>query len=466
MLTNQIASGNRRHDESRLSLGWQIRHDAQTSRPIHQARAITVQGAPSSRTRPRLRAPLAGCLLSLLFLLSPDLTLAPISAGEPLSFGVQPVNRVSTPVAPRHVYPVDFAAPVAARLAPRPAPSPSPSPAPQPSAAPANEGSYIAAIEAARAYGEAYGVTFAAVRDGEVLWSGAAGRYRDGATALGGADALVIGSVTKTFVSAAVLQLVEEGRLSLGDTVREHLPQETAVTPDITIRQLLDHTSGLADVFNDTTKIGIETHPEHAWSASEIMATLHAPWYAPGQGWAYANTNYYLLGLVIERITGATLADELEDRFFRPLRLDSTSMLTGDPTNGDSLEPAWASIFWASGAMSASAADLARWGDALYSETVLSEASRAEMMKLNEDKYGLGVQRIEVPGTVGYGHTGMLKTYTSMLLHLPTENVTLALLVNRTHVDLGGMLAARPAGGPSLLDLAGVKPATLVAPAP
>jgi D-alanyl-D-alanine carboxypeptidase len=396
--------------------------------------------------------------------LSPDRTLAPIIAVEPLSVDVQQVDTVvGTPVASRHVRPVDFAPQVSIR----PAPQPAPSPAPQPSAAPANEASYIAAIEAARAHGEAYGVTFAAVREGEVLWSGAAGRYRDGATPLNGADPLVIGSVTKTFVSAAVLQLVEEGRLSLGDTVRKHLPQETAVTPDITIRQLLDHTSGLADVFNDTTKIGIETHPEHAWSASEIMATLHAPWYAPGQGWAYANTNYYLLGLVIERVTGATLADELERRFFRPLGLDSTSMLTGDPTNGDSLEPAWATIFWASGAMSASAADLARWGDALYGEDhVLAEATRAEMMKLNEDKYGLGVQRIEVPGAVGYGHTGMLKTYTSMLLHLPTENVTLALLVNRTHVDLGGMLAARPAGGPSLLDLAGVKPATLVSPAP
>lgn len=398
----------------------------------------------------RLRAPIAGVFLSLLVALVPDLTLAPIVAGEPHSVTVRTVDHVDT-VLPRRVRPIDLA------QAPQPAVPTPPPPSPRQVAVIDNESSFLAAIEAARAYGGAFGVTFAAVRDGEVLWTGAAGRYRDGATELNGADALVIGSVTKTFVAAAVLQLVEEGRLNLGDAVRDHLPGESAVTPDITIRQLLDHTSGLADVFNDTTKTGIETHPEQAWTASEIMATLHAPWYRPGEGYAYANTNYYLLGLVIERVTGATLAEELDRRFFTPLGLGTTRVLTGESMDIDSLEPAWATIFWASGAMEASAADLAFWGDTLYGETLLSEASRAEMMKLNADDYGLGVQRIEVPGAVGHGHTGMLKTYTSMLLHLPTQDVTLVLLVNRTHVDLAGMLAAHPPNGPSLLELVGVE---------
>ncbi len=430
-----------------------------TTRPIRQARAIPVRGVRSSRARPHLRAPVAGTLLSLLVLLSPDLTLAPLNAGEPHSIGVQPIDLVGTTVVPRRVRPVDVAPP------PR-TPVRATEPSPQPAAAFANEAGYQAAIEAARAFGGAYGITFAAVRNGELLWTGAAGRYRDGATTINGADSLVIGSVTKTFVSATILQLVEEGRLSLGDTVRTHLPGESAVTPDITIRQLLDHTSGLADVFNDTTKVGIETQPEHAWEAAEIMATLHAPWYRPGEGYAYANTNYYLLGLVIEKVTGATLSDELERRFFAPLGLDSTRVLTGDGTGRDSLEPAWATIFWASGAMAASATDLARWGDALYGDALLSEASRTEMMKLNADDYGLGVQRIEVPGAVGHGHTGMLKTYTSLLLHLPTQDVTLVLLVNRTHVDLGGMLAAKPGDGPSLLELVGVEPPPAPTPTP
>jgi CubicO group peptidase (beta-lactamase class C family) len=123
--------------------------------------------------------------------------------------------------------------------------------------------------------------------------------------------------------------------------------------------------------------------------------------------------------------------------------------------------------------MSASAADLARWGDVLYGDGLLSEATRTEMLKVNGasfgiegENYGLGVQRIEVPGATGYGHTGMLKTYTSLLLYLPTQNVTLSLLVNRTHVDLGGMLATKPGSGPSLLELVGVPPTPLPTPSP
>lgn len=206
-------------------------------------------------------------------------------------------------------------------------------------------------------------------------------------------------------------------------------------------------------MFNDTTRRGLEEHPEHPWTSSEILASVHAPWYEPGKGWAYANTNYYLLGLLVERIGGASLADEIGARFLGPLGLSHTSVLTGTEEGGP-LSPAWATIFWGSGAMSASAADLARWGDALYGSDLLTAASLEEMSELNDHDYGLGVQRIELPGVVGYGHTGLLNTYTTLLVHLPEADVTLALLVNRSHVDLGAMLAAEPGDGPSLLELA------------
>ena len=424
-----------------------------TNPPIRQVQAIRVREKRRSRDLRRLRAPISAILLSLLVFLSPDLTLAPLSAGEPQRAGPVPMDQNGVSVRPRRIHLIDSV-------------TPTPVVAPDVVPSPAADEQFEAAIAAARSAAGAYGISFAAVRDGVLLWTGADGRQRDALTSLAADDPLVIGSVTKTFVAATVLQLVEEGRLELDDAVRDHLPGMSSVSAEITIRQLLDHTSGLADVFNDTTKVGIETHPERAWSGTEIMETLHEPWYRPGEGWAYANTNYYLLGLVVERITGATLAEELDRRFFTPLGLESTSVLTGDTSTRDSLEPAWATIFWASGAMAASASDLARWGDALYGDALLNEASRAEMMKLNTDDYGLGVQRIEVPGSAGYGHTGMLKTYTSLLLHLPQENVTLALLVNRTHVDLAGMLGARAGDGPSLLELVGVqKPAAAPAPA-
>jgi D-alanyl-D-alanine carboxypeptidase len=398
-------------------------------------------------------------LLSLLVILSPDLTLAPLSAIEPLGgLGVRPVDELRPARRPGPIRPLDAGSGTvrAVTSAAQPATA---SVAALPEA---DLGRWDAALDAARAYAGAYGITFAMARDGQLVWSGATGRHRDGRTELLGDDALVIGSLTKTFVSATVLQLVDEGRIGLDDRVSAHLGSVRTLAPEITIRQLLNHTSGLADVFNDATKVGIERFPGRYWDATELFATLHAPWYEPGDGYAYANTNYYLLGLLIERITGSTLADELERRFTGPLGLASTRILTGQH-DGD-LEPAWATIFWASGAMAASAGDLARWGDALYGDGTLSAETRAEMLKLNGERfgdpgenYGLGVQRIEVPGAVGQGHTGMLKTYTSLLLHLPEQDVTLALLVNRTHVDLAGTLAAKPLNGPSLLELAGVE---------
>jgi len=412
-----------------------------TKRHLVQARARTVRGR-HHLPRPGFRAPFGATLLSLLVLLAPDLTMAPIQAG-------QPVTRV--PLA----LPLD-----AGDIWVLPQVQTQPQ-ADQRTAGPAipvveapSATSFQDALDAARSVAGAYGVTFAAVRDGQVVWSGSSGRERDRRTGLTPDSQMVIGSVTKTYVAATVLQLAEAGVLDLDDSVRAHLPELRRVSREITIRQLMDHTSGLADLFNDETRAGLEQHPERAWTAAEVLNSLHAPWYRPGEGWAYANTNYFLLGLIVERLTGSTLADELERRFLSPMGLDATRMLS--PTDQDGpLEPAWATIFWASGAMSASATDLARWGDALYGDNIVAADTRREMLRVNDDDYGLGVQRIELPRRVGYGHTGLLNTYTTLLLHLPADNVTIALLVNRTDVDLRGMLMERPGGdGPSLLRLA------------
>ncbi|MEO6295379.1 MAG: serine hydrolase domain-containing protein, partial [Candidatus Limnocylindria bacterium] len=249
------------------------------------------------------RAPFSALLLSLLVLLFPDLTLAPLQAGEPVvadkpAVGPRHLDEVVLPPVPR-VPPVEATErrsadrrtaggvpPVAVALADAPR--------------------YQSALEAARAAAGAYGVTFAAVRDGQLLWSGSSGRERDGKTELTAESTLVIGSVTKTYISALVLQMAEDGLLGLDDSVRDHLPSVQGMSGEITIRQLLDHTSGLADVFNDTTRRGLEEDPGHAWTAEEVLRTLHAPWYPPGKGWAYANTNYFLLGMIVERLTGST----------------------------------------------------------------------------------------------------------------------------------------------------------------
>jgi D-alanyl-D-alanine carboxypeptidase len=410
-----------------------------------QARAIPIRGDRRRRTPRRWRrTPFAAVALSLLAFLSPTLTLAPLQASEPHpAAGPRPLDEPEH--GPRRPSPIDVAGPVT--------PVAGPSTAPSPTIA-ADGPRFAAALDAARTAASAYGVTFAAVRDGELVWTGATGRERDGATPLTPASEMVIGSVTKTYVAATILQLAAEGRLELDDTVRSQLPDLRSISRRITLRQLLDHTSGLADLFNDTTRLGLETDPDHGWTADELLDTLHEPWYRPGEGWAYANTNYYLLGLVIERVTGSTLEAELRARFLDTLGLYGTSVLDGAAAPDGPLDTAWTSVFWASGAMSATAADLARWGDALYAGTVLPDAGRAEMGAFNDHEYGLGSQHIRIGRFEGIGHTGLLNTYTSLLVHLPDEDVTIALLVNRSDVNLAGMLTARPAGGPSLLRLA------------
>ena len=401
-----------------------------------------------------MRTPVAAFLLTTLAFLSPTLALAPLNASEPGGPRPLPLDAADVPRTGWHarssVALIDDVVSVVRTSQPA-------APAEAAAAAavasdPSDAAHYQAALEAARAAAGAYGVTFAAVRDGQLLWAGSSGRARDGRTPLEPGSSQVIGSVMKTFVAAAILQLGEEGRLSLTDSVRWHLKDLRRISWDITIAQLLDHTSGLADVFNDTTRTGLEEHPEHAWTSDEVLATLHAPWYAPGEGWAYANTNYYLLGMIIERVTGASLADELTGRLTAPLELDTARVLNA-ADGGGPLQPAWTTIFWGSGAMSASATDLARWGDALYAGSVLQPDSRAAMLELNDHDYGLGVQKVEVGTTKGYGHTGLLNTYTTLLYHVPKAHVTIALLVNRSHVDLGGMLLAQPGAGQSLLEL-------------
>jgi D-alanyl-D-alanine carboxypeptidase len=389
--------------------------------------------------------PFAAVILSLLALLAPELTFAPLLAGEPVGVGQRPIDRAALEVVPHR--------PIGATVN-RPLPV-----APR-TASVVDGQAYQAALDAARASARAWGVTFAVVRDGTLVWEGSSGRARDGRSRLAPDSPLVLGSVTKTYVAALVLKLAQEGRIDLDDRVAPYLPGVTAIGPRITIRELLDHTSGLADLFNDETRTGIEEHPDHPWTAREVLGTLHAPWYEPGEGWAYSNANYYVLGMLIERVTGRSLADELASRLFGPIGLHETRMLSpADPASP--LSPAWATIFWASGSMSASAADLARWGDALYDGPVLSDAARSQMLRFNDNDYGLGVQRIDLGRVKGYGHTGLLNTYTTLMLHVPEEQVTLALLVNRADVNLAGLLFATPrGGGPSLLELAtGIGPA-------
>lgn len=318
---------------------------------------------------------------------------------------------------------------------------------------------FQAALDRALAKFELPGVSFAVIRPDHGAWAGGSGRTLDGGAAAGDTR-YVIGSVTKTFVATLTLELVEEGRLSLDARVADLLPG-SGIDPAITVQQLLHHSSGLGDLFYPIVDRLLD-EPDRGWTPAEVVAAAAAagdPWFKPGAAWAYSNTNYVLLGMVLEKICGRPLADEIELRYLRPLRLEATRAewtADGDPAL---LERSWATSFGASGAMSGTATDLARWGLALYGGDVLQPESLAKMLSFDKHDYGLGALRMALDGRVGVGHTGLLRYYSTAMLWFPDEEVVVTVMTNRAPFDPYEVLIHRDEGRASLLDLAlGVEP--------
>jgi D-alanyl-D-alanine carboxypeptidase len=306
-----------------------------------------------------------------------------------------------------------------------------------------------AALERVRSQFHVYGAEMAVSWDGDRTWSDASGVMRDGKQPLTADQPLVIGSITKTFTASLILQLIHEGRLALDAPVVDYLPDEPGLE-GVTVRELLSHTSGLADLYVPLSE-SLLTKPDEVWTPDQVLRRIGQKWFEPGTAWGYSNTNYVVLGLLAERVTGEPVAKLLDERFFRPLGLDQTRLISTD--GGTLLDPAWATAFWTAGAVCSSASDLVRWGDALYGGHVLDSTSLRQMLTFNDDDYGLGARRLELGDHVGVGHTGLLATNTAILVHLPAERVTVALIVNRSQVDVAGMLVARVGDKPSLLDV-------------
>ncbi|WP_404197140.1 serine hydrolase domain-containing protein [Streptomyces tauricus] len=263
-------------------------------------------------------------------------------------------------------------------------------------------------------------------------------------------DRFRIASASKTFVATVVLQLVGEGRLSLDDTVEDWLPGVVSGHGNdggaITVRQLLQHTSGLFDYTGDfpalTGKAAYEAGRYTTWTPEQLVgiAMKHAPAFAPGDGWSYSNTNYILAGMIIEKATGRTWQQEVTARVIRPLGLRHTLAPTTDPripgrhlhgysSFGEAGEPLDATEFnpsaaGAAGAMISTTADLTRFYQALLGGRLLRPAELAAMKttvrapELDPGwagaRYGLGL--MEIPLSCGgsyYSHGGDIPGYTT-----------------------------------------------------
>jgi D-alanyl-D-alanine carboxypeptidase len=284
-------------------------------------------------------------------------------------------------------------------------------------------------------------------------------------------DRFRVGSVTKTFVATAILELAGDGKLSLDDSVERWLPGEVPDGGAITVRQLLTMTSGIFDYLNDGDDTVLRREladPGMRWTPSDLVAiaTAHAPRFAPGTGWSYSNTGYILLGQIAERASGQPIDDLLRDRVFAPAGLRATSFETGPRIHGvhahgydtltgkrlrdvSVLDQTWA---WSAGAIVSNADDLARFYRALLGGRLL----RPDLLATMETTvpmggpgaggfaYGAGIFTMPMPCGPAWGHTGSTPGYMTNVLDSRDGARQVVLLIN------GGESALdRRTGGPS-----------------
>ena len=198
------------------------------------------------------------------------------------------------------------------------------------------------------------------------------------------------GSVTKTFTATLVLQLVDQKRIGLDDPVGRYLPGVIPAGGTITIRELLQNRSGLADFTDYHTWLGQADKSASVRPIDALRFAASKPLlFEPGSKWDYSNTNYIALGLVIEKVTGHSFGQELQQRILTPLALSRTELATtrrlpdipGQITNPE--------LWWAEGGIVSDTQDLARFFSALLSGHLISRASLAQMMTTVPSQYGL-----------------------------------------------------------------------------
>lgn len=288
---------------------------------------------------------------------------------------------------------------------------------------------------------------------------------RDSKTPMKPHDRMLAGSVGKTFAAATALQLVKEGKISLDDRIEKYLGTEPwfARLPnakDITVRQLMNHTSGLVRYeFKDQFTKDLTANPDKIWKPAELVAYLldeKAPFEA-GKGWDYSDTNYIALGMIIEKVTGKKFYDEANRRLLKPLKLNDTLPQDGPKLKGliqgyagpnnpfggrdamivDGKFAINPQFEWTGGGYVSTSQDLARWAKMIYEGRAFSpdllpqvlEGVPAPMLG-RESKYGLGVIIRQTAAGVSYGHSGFFPGYMTDMMYFPEQKIAVAVQVN------------------------------------
>ena len=299
---------------------------------------------------------------------------------------------------------------------------------------------------------------------------------RDAKTPMRPDDRMLAGSTGKTFAAATAMQLVKEGKINLDDRVEKYLGKETwfARLPnakDITVRQLMNHTSGLVRYeFKDQFTKDLTASPDKVWKPAELVSYLldEKPPFEAGKGWDYSDTNYIVLGMIIEKVTGKRFYDEANRRLVKPLKLSNTipqdsprikGLVQGyaganNPFGGKdamitdgkfAINPQFE---WTGGGWATTSEDLARWAKLMYEGKAFDPSLLPVMLdgvpaKLGRDtKYGLGVIIRPTQAGTSYGHSGFFPGYMTDMMYFPEKKIAVAVQVNTSvPQDLGKPLS-------------------------
>ncbi|NTU78578.1 MAG: beta-lactamase family protein [Chloroflexales bacterium] len=313
--------------------------------------------------------------------------------------------------------------------------------------------------------------------DGSFSWSGAAGiAQQEGQVPMTAATPFYMASTTKLYTAVAIMRLAEQGALALDDPMAKYLPDELIAglhtyqghdySHEITIAQLLNHTSGIADYYEDQGPDGKRVFDlfiadqGRAWSPEELIARARdelQPHFAPNATQAYySDTNYLLLGKIIEAVTGKPLQDVYAELFFQPLGLTHTWLSArAQPQDAPAAAPAEVfsndtditrmragGSYWADGGLVSTAEDMVHFLKALNEGRIITPESLALMHQWNPIQnlgpfaYGYGTLRFALPGPLGpvlgvpslWGHNGSVSAF---LYYAPEQDVYLAGTVNQ-----------------------------------
>ena len=319
------------------------------------------------------------------------------------------------------------------------------------------------------------GISMAVEIPHEGKWLGTSGLsdiYKG--TALTSEDKFRVGSITKTFTSLTVLQLAQEGKINLDASMETYIPGKIHEPYDpsaITVRELLNHTNGIFDYTHDFENLLVPStlYPTMPWTEEEVLAIVQAneKISEPGEFWSYTSTGFYLLGLIVEEVTGNKWEDEVTNRFIKPLNLTHTSV----PESPDTSIPApYAhgyldlydftegnvgeegvlvdysmqdpSLSWSSGNIISTPEDLIVWINAIGSGKLLNKEYQSELLTYVDAgvnlKFGLGIAYRPLTGTLR--HIGGITGYTSVMDYQIEKGFPVAICTNLNSMPVNDIM--------------------------